>query len=199
MSRWQPPWQALGARDEGAAVCSALLAAWGEPQRHYHSRQHLGECLDWADALRATEDVVPEVELALWFHDAVYDPTRADNEARSADWAREAMQAAGIAASQIEAVCALIMATCHAAEAAHPHAPVLLDIDLAILGAPAQRFDEYEQQVRREYAFVPDALFREKRAEILRGFLARPQLYLTRTMQDRLEAQARDNLRRSLS
>ena len=73
---------------------------------------------------------------------------------------------------------------------------LLVDIDLSILGAPEDRFTEYERQIRQEYAFVPKWLFRRKRREILKGFLDRPAIYSTPHFHDRLEARARDNLRR---
>ena len=93
---------------------------------------------------------------------------------------------------------ALIMATCHAALPDSDDARLLVDIDLSILGADPERFDEYEVQVRQEYSWVPGVLFRRKRREILQGFLARPRLYETDWFEQRLEAQARSNLQRSV-
>ena len=93
----------------------------------------------------------------------------------------------------------LIMATCHDALPDTPDAQVLVDIDLAILGADAVRFDAYESEVRAEYAFVPDFLFRRTRKKILRGFLDRPTIYSTRYFQEKLEKKARENLARSLA
>jgi predicted metal-dependent HD superfamily phosphohydrolase len=75
----------------------------------------------------------------------------------------------------------------------------LVDIDLSILGAVPARFDEYERQVRDEYAFVPEELFRRKRAEVLAGFVARARIYSTPFFRDRLEAPARANLGRSIA
>ena len=86
----------------------------------------------------------------------------------------------------------------HNAVPAAPDEQLLSDIDLSILGAPPDRFREYEAQVRKEYAWVPDALFHRERGKILQGFLARPSIYATELFRARLEAQARENLASSL-
>jgi len=175
-------------------VLAALLARWSEPHRRYHTLQHLRECLALFAAHRELARHPGEVGLALWFHDAVYDTGRHDNEAASADWARRVLQEAGAAADVVGRVDALILATRHSQVPATSDERLLVDIDLAILGAAPARFAEYERQIRDEYGFVPEAMFREKRAEILRGLLARPALFSTAALAARLEAAARTNL-----
>ena len=141
-----------------------------------------------------------EVELALWFHDAVYDPQRKDNEERSADWARASVLAAGCSAEIAGRVAALVLATkSHAAPAGDADAALLLDVDLAILGAAPGRFDEYERQIRAEYAHVPEAEFRARRKQVLQGFVERQRIYATDAFHDALEARARTNLATSLA
>lgn len=195
---WSRAWLGLGAAGEGAELRDQLLAAWSEPQRRYHTLRHLGDCLGLFELTSHLATHPAEVEMALWFHDAVYDLKARDNEARSAAWAEQALAAAGVASDVRQRVHALIMATCHAALPASDDARLLVDIDLSILGADQERFDEYEVQVRQEYAWVPGLLFRRKRREILQGFLARPRLYETDWFEQRLEAQARSNLQRSV-
>ena len=193
---WQRAWAGIGAAGEGSALFAQLKAAYAEPQRHYHTLQHLGECLAAFDNVRTRAEHPHEVELALWFHDAIYDVKSHENEQRSADWARDALRDAGVEAASAQRVHDLIMATRHTAVPSGRDEPLLIDIDLAILGAERPRFDEYEQQIRKEYAYVPGFLFRRKRREILKGFLDRPAIYSTPWFHDALEAKARDNLRR---
>ena len=194
---WQRAWTGIGAAGEGNALFAQLMAAYAEAQRHYHTQQHLGECLSAFDGVRALAERPDEVELALWFHDAIYDIRGHHNEQRSADWARDALRAAGVAAEAAQRVHGLVMATRHTAVPTGRDEQLLVDIDLSILGAQRARFDEYEQQIRKEYAYVPGFLFRRKRREILKGFLDRPAIYSTPHFHDRLEARARDNLRRA--
>ena len=188
----------MDALDDHDELHGVLIARYSEPHRKYHTVQHLDECFARFDEARELAQKAYEIELALWFHDAIYDVRRQDNEERSADWARSAAARAGAA----EAVCSrlhqLILATKHDAEPPSPDAALLVDVDLAILGAAPERFDEYERQIRDEYSWVPGFVFRRKRREILQGFVARPRLYNTTHFRDRYEARARANLIRSI-
>jgi predicted metal-dependent HD superfamily phosphohydrolase len=195
---WRRAWQGAGGAPD-AELFERLFAAWSEPQRHYHTLQHLGECIAELEPALALAEHAGEVELALWFHDAVYDVARHDNEQRSAEWLRDAARSAGIVPPAVERLHALVMATRHDALPATRDAMLLVDVDLSILGAPPARFDEYERQVRAEYAWVPEPVFRERRKAVLEGLLARPRLYATERFHTRLEDAARANLRRSIS
>ena len=190
-------WQALGAEHCDETLREGLLARYDAPQRHYHSTQHLAELFALWPLVAADTEHPAEVELAIWYHDAVYDATRSDNEARSAHLAMDAMRNAGVSVEARERVERLIMATRHEAVPTGRDAQVLVDLDLAILGASAERFDEYEAQVRAEYASVPDMLFRRGRAAVLASFAERERIYMTPVLHDRLEAAARANLKRS--
>ena len=196
---WATAWQSLALADTGAALRDELCAAYAQPQRHYHTQQHLSECLALWQQLQAHAQHPGEVALALWFHDAVYEVKASDNERRSADWALRALLAAGADAAMAQRVHALVMATCHAAPPQTPDQALLVDIDLAILGAAPERFTQYEQQVRDEYAWVPGFLYRRKRREVMRGFAQRMPLYQTAVVRARLEAQARVNLMRYMA
>lgn len=194
-------WTALGAvggRARATALAGRLLAAYAEPQRHYHAVQHLRECIGLLDTVRELAEQPAEVELALWFHDAIYSVTQGGNEAASAQWARDELAAAGVAAARIARIEALILATRHDAAPQDADQRLLVDIDLAILGAPRARFDEYERQIRAEYAHVPEALFTARRREILQGFVARPAIYATERFRASHERAARENLARAI-
>jgi predicted metal-dependent HD superfamily phosphohydrolase len=196
--RWKAMWRTLGGHEPGG-LYDELMARYAEPQRHYHTARHLDECFSLLDELGALADHPPEVELALWFHDAIYQPRRSDNETASADWVRASALAAGVKMQTAERVHALVMATRHDAVPQGRDQEVLVDIDLSILGATPARFDEYERQVRAEYAWVPEFLFRRKRRAILGQFMARPAIYATAPLREQLETRARANLARSVA
>nr|HET7859987.1 N-methyl-D-aspartate receptor NMDAR2C subunit [Caldimonas sp.] len=192
---WQRAWRALGAAGDGAAVRDALLAAYREPQRHYHTLRHLHECIERFDACRDLAARPAEVEIALWFHDAVHDVRHDDNERRSADRACAALTAAGVTGDAVARVDSLVMATRHAsATPGGADEELLVDIDLAILGATPARFAEYEAQIRREYAHVAEAAFRARRSAVLAAFIAREPIYRTPRLRAELETRARTNL-----
>ena len=199
LEQWRATWRTLGVGDADAGEFASLLARYDEPHRAYHTRRHLEECFGHWDAVRGEAERPGEVELALWFHDAVYDPRRDDNEARSAELAHAAATSAGVPEEVADRVAALVMATQHAAIPADGDPARIVDVDLAILGAPPERFDEYERQVRQEYAWVPAPLFRRKRRAILEEFVARPHLFSTPHFRLGVEPQARANLARSIA
>ena len=197
LDAWRGIWRELGADTVNGGLMNQLVAAYSERHRHYHTLQHLRECLAHADAVRTLAKRPAEVELALWFHDAVYDPRRTDNEERSARWAHASVLAAGCEAAIADRMSALVLATAghHASEDVDTQ--LLLDVDLSILGSAYARFDEYERQVRLEYAHVDDAAFRAGRLEFVTGMLARPAIYATQVYREALEPRARENLARS--
>jgi predicted metal-dependent HD superfamily phosphohydrolase len=194
--RFRDLWSALGAAGDPAPVARNLLARWSEPHRHYHTLVHLEACLAGLDAHRALAADPAAVEAALWFHDAVYDPRASDNEVRSAALAATVLRAARVSGETIARIENLILATrAHQAEAdGDPDTALLLDLDLAILGAPPAAYQAYAAAIRREYAWVPEADYRRKRAAILARFLQGPRLYLTAPFFARHETAARANL-----
>jgi predicted metal-dependent HD superfamily phosphohydrolase len=194
---WSRAWRGIGAADTGAATCSALRAAYAEPHRHYHTTQHLAECLAMFEEAAGLAESPHAVELAIWFHDAIHAPMRSDNEGRSAELARRELECSGVDPRAARHVHDLVLATRHDALPRTLDEKVLVDIDLSILGADELRFAEYERQVREEYAFVPGWLFRRKRRAILQAFLERDCIYNMPYFIDRLEARARANLQRA--
>lgn len=195
---WLRAWRGIGATGDGNALFQTLLASYSEPHRKYHTIQHLSECLSAFEQARQLAPHPAEVETALWFHDAIYDVRRSDNEERSAQWAEAELEAAGVPTGTTGLVSSLVLVTKHTAVPITQDEQVLVDIDLGILGASEQRFAEYERQIRDEYAFVPDLLFRRKRRAILKSFLQRSRIYSTAHFHAVLEQAARSNLRRAV-
>lgn len=195
--RWTALWQRLG----GAAPADSfvdLQAAYGEPQRHYHSHAHILACLRHFDEWRELADQPDQVELALWTHDLVYDTQRQDNEAASAERTDQWLHQAGLE-QHSASVRELILATCHQEPAQGADAALVVDIDLAILATPAAIYAEYEHAVRAEFAWVPEPLFRAGRSKVLRHLLEMPALYQHKALARCWEQPARENLQRALA
>src|SRR5680860_464908 len=79
-----------------------------------------------------------------------------------------------------------------------PNGQVLCDADLGILAADKQRYAEYTQGIRREYAHVGDEDFRRGRVKILRDLLAMPALFRTSFAKQHWENSAHANVAREL-
>jgi predicted metal-dependent HD superfamily phosphohydrolase len=180
-----------------------LLARYREPHRHYHTVTHLAAVMTTAEELMAQVDVADPaaVRLALFFHDAVYDPRSSTNEAASAALAREALTILGLPPARIGAVEHLILSTAAhepSAECEAGAAAVVLDADLAILSSEPARYAAYAAGVRAEYAHVDEPGWRAGRAAVLRRLLDRPRLYRSAPMAGH-EERARANLAAELA
>jgi len=205
-------WRRLGA-EPGAAAGAALVAAYDGPGRYYHSGVHLRdvlEKLDWAKtALEASGEIkhlaAPEkqklfdtIELALWYHDAVYDAKAKDNEEKSRDLFLSHAEKPGIADDVKKEVAGLIELTKHHKNAKTLPERILVDCDLAILGASPAAFAAYDTDIRKEYAHVPAAVYKNARRSVLKGFLDQPHLFKTEAFHQTYDAPARANLGRAV-
>ncbi|MFJ3724230.1 hypothetical protein ACIPYQ_16870 [Streptomyces sp. NPDC090045] len=200
--RWRATVAAAGAtadRDP-APYADRLLAAWAEPQRRYHTTAHLADVLARIDVLAPHAADLAAVQLAAWFHDAVYRPDRSENEERSAALAERALPELGIADVRTAEVARLVRLT-----VTHDPAPgdtdgeVLCDADLAVLAGAPEAYAGYAAAVRAEYGFVPDEAFRTGRAAVLRQLLDLPRLFRTPYGTTHWEAPARANLAAELA
>jgi predicted metal-dependent HD superfamily phosphohydrolase len=198
--RWLRLWASFGVSSDCARTDWVdLVARYSEPHRAYHTLAHVLNCQHELDACRALASDPGAVEAALWFHDVVYEPQGNGNEEASAAFALEVLGRAGMDLQRQGRVERLILATRHAAVPEDGDGALVVDIDLAILGAATEEFDRYERAIRIEYAWVPEMVYRMKRIEVLEGFLARPALYATEAFRERLELRARENLGRSIA
>ena len=196
--RWSRLWRTATGTLPPADSYARLMRMYSEPHRRYHNARHIGDCLGEFDRARqlATDPIA--LELAIWFHDAIYAPRAGDNEERSAALAKDWLTKAHAKEALADSVAELVLATKSHDASAHADAPLLVDVDLSVLGQPPDRFREYELQIREEFRWVPAFVFKRKRAEVLQRFLARPRIYNTEVIYQRLEAQARANIRASI-
>lgn len=178
-------------------VVERVLARHREPHRHHHTARHLAAVIGHLHAL-SDDDVAPPIVAAAIFHDVVYDPRSSTNEADSADIAVDELRGLGWAVDRRDDVRRLIHATARHDAAAVDEA-LLLDADLAILGAPPDDYDRYAAAVRLEYAHVRDDEWSVGRAAVLRSFLDRRAIFHTEQMRSSREETARLNLRRELA
>lgn len=172
-----------------------LLAAWAEPQRRYHTTDHLIAVLDRVDELAEHARDADAARLAAWFHDAVYHPERSGCEQRSARLAERALTEAGVEERRTAEVVRLVLLTVtHDPDEGDLDGEVLCDADLAVLAGDPESYAAYAAAVREEYGFVPDDVFRAGRSDVLRQLLALPRLYRTPAGRDRWEDRARRNV-----
>jgi predicted metal-dependent HD superfamily phosphohydrolase len=197
IERWEAMLRGLGARPE-TETFSQLQSAYAQKHRAYHTSRHIDECLALLDEFIKLAAHPAEVECALWFHDAIYEPMSKSNEERSADWASDFGRRVSLSADSVERIRSHIMATRHIGLAVEDDGRLVVDIDLAILGAAPTRYAEFERDVRKEYRWVPGIVYRPKRAEILQSFLDRPRIYHWEPAYERFERNARMNVSQAI-
>ncbi|MBS0449820.1 MAG: CYTH domain-containing protein [Proteobacteria bacterium] len=182
------------------ALKDTLAARHREPGRHYHGIAHVEALLRWLDQSRDLASDARAIEAAIWFHDAVYDPRSASNEADSAQLARSELAALQWPTHAVEKVQALVLATAgHASDGiADEDTRLFLDLDLSILGQPAPVYASYSAAIRAEYAHIEEAAYIAGRRRVLESFLSRPSIYQTTRWRNAWEAQAQANIRHEL-
>jgi predicted metal-dependent HD superfamily phosphohydrolase len=184
---------------EVTAVFDLLVERYSEKGRVYHNLSHVSALLAQAAELRTELKDYDAVRFAIWFHDAIYNTHKTDNEDKSAEWARSALVNLSVPASTAERVREMILATKdHRALQLSRDALLFLDLDLAILGASSDVYQHYRRAIREEYSWVPRMLYRRARKKILTSFLDRGAIYFSERMSSRLETQARRNIQAEL-
>jgi predicted metal-dependent HD superfamily phosphohydrolase len=186
---------------EATRVLRDLWRRHDEPQRAYHRLSHVRHVLDVLDLIRAATPLSDPiaVRLAAWFHDAVYVPGARDNEARSAELAREVLEGWGLPPERVSHVAALVLTTASHRDDGTPDAPALIDADLAILAADPDTYELYRRAIRVEHGHVDEEGWRRGRSAFLAGMLDRETIFLTDVMRRRGEAAARRNMTAELA
>ena len=187
-----------GARDDSQAIHQRLVDGYNEPRRYYHTFDHIRHCLTMFDECRERVDNPDPLELSVWFHDVIFEPGNADNEAQSARLYRELSD--GVHAPETRAlVDRLIMATLHNGDSlVDTDAKYMVDIDLSSFGLPWKEFLRDSENLRREAAGLSDAEFYNKAIGFHDYLQARERFYQTDFFATRFEDRARQNIARYL-
>ncbi len=175
------------------AVHRELERLYALPDRHYHTMDHVAHCLRLLDANRSLAADPHLLELAIWFHDAVYDPGAPDNEARSAALL-ETMAEGKIDTVRLARTQALILATAHPSDSTIADGPLIADFDLWSFARPRTAFLRDSVRVRREFAHLSLADYWIGHRAFLETMLARPAIYRSDAFDDTYEAAARANI-----
>ncbi|MCP2044167.1 hypothetical protein [Pontibacter sp. HSC-36F09] len=175
-----------------------LEKAYTAKDRHYHNLDHIAYMLELTDRYKVDSQQFDLLLFAIFYHDIVYKATRSDNEAQSALVAEARLHRLGIPEADLIKVKEMIIATKTHLTQENNLINLLLDLDLAILGADEARYDRYSQGVRKEYSIYPDLIYKPGRRKVLQHFLSQKQIYKTPAFQAALEDKAKANLQREL-
>jgi predicted metal-dependent HD superfamily phosphohydrolase len=172
-----------------------LLQGYTGPRRFYHTLGHLALCLDELDGARPPVEEVDATEMAVWFHDIIYDTKSTDNEPASAATFRKFAEP-HMPGDFVDRVCEFILSTTHRQMASDPGVAFMLDIDLSSFGLPWEEYLADSLALRKEAADIPDERFYRGKLRFLDGLLQRPEIFQTGYFSERLEQKARANIER---
>jgi predicted metal-dependent HD superfamily phosphohydrolase len=195
--RWTALWMRQGIEPERSLwAYDRLRAHYAEPHRAYHTMEHIDFCLAQLDRFRHLTKDPDALEIALWYHDEIYDPTRKDNEWRSAHSAWLAMRILMPCPKELrKKVIGLILATTHKRLLTDPDKQLIADIDLSGFAQSRDETTGNTRKVRFEYRAVPLPDFVRGHGAILQSFLKRPSIYYHSEIRRKCEDMARENIR----
>jgi len=202
-NKWLEWWNRVGARGDSKKTYSELVAKYSESHRFYHNLGHIAHCLDEFDQIKKLAEHPNELEIAIWYHDIIYDIRAKDNEEKSAQLAYKTLKDIKLSEEFAKRAHNLILSTQHISKSNNIDAKLIMDIDLSIFGKPSEEFNEYERRITKEYEDIIKVLsekeFKVGRLGVLSNFLGRAYIYQTGFFRQKYEAQARENLERSLT
>lgn len=181
-------------------VFQVLVTAYSSKDRFYHTLEHIRSVLKFIEMQSDQLQDRRSVELAVWFHDAVYDTKANDNEEKSSILARGELGKLLISESIIQRVELLVRATkTHEVAAEDADGEIFLDSDLSILGAGEEAYNSYTEAIRKEYTWVPAEAYRAGRKTLLENFISRERIFKSESAYRQFEQPARDNIQREIS
>ena len=179
-------------------IYQSLREKYNEPHRYYHNLEHISTCLKEYSDLKDLAKHPFEVEIAIWFHDVIYNTRQRGNEEKSAEYAHDTLHQF-VKDKQLEEIQKLILITKHDSEPKNIDEKILIDVDLAIFGQQPEQYNEYEKKIREEYSWIPEQNFWKGRIKLLKNFLDREFIFYTEDFRSKYEEQARRNLQKSIS
>ena len=193
-SKWNLLCQNISAQGNCEEIYKKLVTLYSEPNRSYRNLAHIAHSLREFQGVKLLAEHPEELEMVIWFHDAVYDTRAKDNEKKSAELAAICLKEMGMRNSFINNVAKMILATAHKKVPESRDARFLLDIDISNFGQSYGQFIEHNEEVREEYSWVGDNQFKEERKRIIQNFIDRPHIYSPNFFREKYECQARQNL-----
>jgi predicted metal-dependent HD superfamily phosphohydrolase len=201
--RWYKIWEEFQSKGDRDRVWQLIKSSYQESHRYYHNLSHVVACLKCLDFARE-ENVLENdrsyllVDMALWFHDLIYDPHADKNEDKSAALFAEIATSAQISKESIDRIIHLILLTKHHSISSTPEEMLMSDCDLSILAAIDLDYQKYALAIRQEYSFVEEAVYRHKRSQVLQSFLRRSRIFQTPLFYQKFEIKARKNIQSEL-
>ena len=171
---------------------------YSNKKRHYHTLQHLENLLAQLTGVKSEIQNWESILFSLYYHDLVYNPLKSDNEEKSAERAENGMKQISVPNQTITLVKQHILATKSYLESTNCDTNYFTDADLSVLGQSWEDYSQYYKNVRNEYAIYPDFVYNPGRKKVLNHFLSMDRIFKTDWFYQRLELQAKQNLKKEM-
>jgi predicted metal-dependent HD superfamily phosphohydrolase len=182
----------------GTQLWNEIKTNYSNKKRHYHTLTHLENLLQQLVAVKTKIKDWDTVLFTLYYHDIIYNPLKTTNEEKSAEFAQNRMQLVGVPQSIIDNCVSQILATKKHLLSTDSDTNFFTDADLCILGQPWEVYEQYYKQVRKEYTLYPDLIYNPGRKKVLQNFLQMEPIFKTDYFFEKLEEQAKENLKKEL-
>lgn len=192
---WRNTWQGLGVGQPNIELLRKVLYFYAMTERPYYNLTRLDECLELLPHVTKFAMYPYELEVAVWFHGAIFQEHRMNSEQKSAEWAYTATVKEGVSKEAAKRIYHMIIATNPENKPAKLDEKIMVDIDLSILGADQMRYREYEKQLREQYRWIPEPTFIRRRQKLLFSYLKREHIFNTAFFNREFEEQARENIK----
>jgi predicted metal-dependent HD superfamily phosphohydrolase len=197
--RWLDLMRSFDVEEEAAQrVFNDLVNHYSENGRYYHDLTHIQRILNVVTSHKEQVRDFRSLELAVWFHDVIWEAEALDNEARSAEYAENVLSELGLPSEIAARVSDMIMATTHNFPVEDKDAQILVDADLSPLGADEEDFKKQSRAIRKEFSWIPDDVYKASRVQLMNRFLSRERIFYTEQFYNSYEAQARRNIQREI-
>ena len=194
-SRWSLLFDEIALTDSSKSLFADLQKHYTNSKRMYHNFSHIHAMLKICEQYQSEIENYRVLRLAVWYHDIIYQATRKDNEAKSAEYALKILADSNLSAVELEQIKQLIISTkSHDILIDNFDNCLLLDADLGVLAASHEQYIRYTHAIREEYKIYPDFLYKKGRKKVLQHFLERARIYFTEAFQAQHEMDARQNL-----
>lgn len=192
-NRWFELCKRLKAKED-SLIFRKIIEDYSNPRRKYHTLEHIYHCLKEFDEVRSLAENSDALEIAIWFHDAIYQPGSNDNEEKSEELASRYLELMALPDKFKRQVKRLILATKHNYIPEDTDSRLIVDIDLSSLGLPNEEFKKRTEKIRAEYEDYSNEEFRQGSYDFAKSLLSRGGIYLTPQFKTKYERQARKNL-----
>ncbi len=167
---------------------------YNKRNRYYHNITHLDNLIKELTIIKDKINDWQTIVFSVAYHDIVYNILKMDNEEKSGDLAFKRLTLLELPEYKKDNCRKQILATKGHHKSSDSDTNLFTDADLSILGSEYIYYKAYTEQIRKEYQFYPDLLYKPGRKKVLKHFLEMKAIYKSPYFAEKYEQRARENI-----